>query len=194
MIGELPTCLTVGGKAFAIRSDFRVALNIIQAMNDPELSPQEKCYVCLRCLYVSFESLPGENLQEAAEKAYWFIGGGDMPRSETDVRIFDWEQDEGMIFPAVNKAAGYETRAVKYLHWWSFLGLFGEIGEGLFSQVSHIRRKIAKGEKLDKWEKRFVRENKALVTLKTKLSDEERRAEDEDETFINALIGRQDRK
>lgn len=190
MIGELPTALDIGGISYSIRSDFRVALNIIQAMNDPELSPQEKCYVCLRCLYEDFEHLHGESLQEAAEKAYWFIGGGDLPSSETGVRTFDWEQDEGIIFPAVNKAAGYETRAVKYLHWWSFLGLFGEIGEGLFSQVSHIRRKMAKGEKLDKWEKRFVRENKALVTLKTKLTEEEKMKRDEDEAFIDQLIGR----
>lgn len=189
MIGELPTELTVGGKKYAIRSDFRVALNIIQAMNDPDLTDSEKCFVCLKCLYADFESLPGENKQEAAEKAYWFIGGGDTPKSEHDVKTFDWEQDESIIFPAINKAAGYETRAVKYLHWWSFLGLFGEIGEGLFSQVTYIRRKMAKGKKLDKWEKEFVREHKSLITLKTRMSEEDRRKEDEDAAFIKELTG-----
>ena len=189
MIGELPTTLTVGGKQYAIRSDFRVALNIIQAMNDPDLTDKEKCLVCLKCLYVDCDSLPGENLQEAAEKAYWYIGGGDTPKSENDVKTFDWEQDEGLIFPAVNKAAGYETRAVKYLHWWSFLGLFGEIGDGLFSQVAHIRGKMARREKLDKWEQKFVREHKKLVVLKSRLTEEAQRREDEDAEFLKQLTG-----
>lgn len=189
MIGDLPTTLEVAGKRYAIRTDFRVALNIIQAMNDPDLDEREKCYVCLKCLYIDFDSLPGENMQEAAEKAYWFVGGGDLPTSDSGVKTFDWEQDEGMIFPAINKAAGYETRAVSYLHWWSFLGLFGEIDDGLFSQVAHIRGKMARGEKLDKWEQRFVREHKSLVTLRARLSAEEQRAEDEDNAFLKELIG-----
>lgn len=189
MIGELPTTLTVNGEQLAIRSDFRVVLNIIQAMNDPELSDQEKCYVTLRCLYVDFGQLTDTNIEAAAERAYWFIGGGDIPKSEHDVKTFDWEQDESIIFPAINKAAGYETRAVSYLHWWSFLGLFGEIGEGLFSQVAHIRGKMAKGKKLDKWEKEFVRDHKSLITLKERKSAEEQRREDEDAAFINQLTG-----
>lgn len=189
MIGELPTTLSVGGRQYAIRSDFRVALNIIQAMNDPDLTDAEKCWVCLKCLYVDLDSIPEDNIQEAAERAYWFIGGGDTPKSEHDVKTFDWEQDESIIFPAINKAAGHETRAVKYLHWWSFLGLFGEIGEGLFSQVAHIRRKMAKGKKLDKWEKEFVREHKALITLKSRKSAEEQRLEDEDAAFLKQLTG-----
>lgn len=189
MIGDLPTSLDIAGKKYAIRSDFRVVLTIIQAMNDPHLSDQEKCYVCLKCLYVDLGSLPGKDLQEAAEKAYWFVGGGDTPKSERDVRTFDWEQDESIIFPAVNKAAGYETRAVKYLHWWSFLGLFGEIGEGLFSQVTHIRSKMARGKKLDKWEKEFVRNHKELITLRTRLSEEDQRKQNEDEEFLRQLTG-----
>lgn len=189
MIGDLPTSLDIAGKKYAIRSDFRVVLTIIQAMNDPDLSDQEKCYVCLKCLYVDLGSLPGENMQEAAEKAYWFIGGGDTPKSEHDVKTFDWEQDESIIFPAINKTAGYETRAVKYLHWWSFLGFFGEIGEGLFSQVTYIRRKMARGKKLDKWEKEFVRNHKELITLRTRLSEEEQRKQNEDEEFLRQLTG-----
>lgn len=189
MIGELPVALPIGGRQYAIRSDFRVALNIIQAMNDPDLTDAEKCWVCLKCLYADFDSIPEDDMQEAAERAYWFIGGGDTPKSEHNVKTFDWEQDEALIFPAINKAAGYETRAVKYLHWWSFLGLFGEIGEGLFSQVAHIRSKMAKGKKLDKWEKEFVREHKELITLKVRMSEEDRRKEDEDAAFLKELIG-----
>jgi len=190
MIGQLPKSLTVGGREYAIRSDFRVALNIIQAMNDPELSDREKCYVCMKCLYTDYDSIPRRDLAEAAEKAYWFIGGGNLPKSERDIRTFDWEQDEQLLFPAVNKAAGFETRSCEYLHWWSFLGYFGEIGEGLFSEVVHLRERMARHEKLSPNERRFIREHKSMIELKARLSGEEQKREDEDAAFLHELTGR----
>ena len=189
MIGSLPGSLMISGYRYAIRTDFRVILQIITALNDPDLTDRDKCYVALKCLYKEYDKIPHDKLAEAAEKAYWFIGGGDAPKSTSNVKTFDWEQDESIIFPAINKAAGYETRAVKYLHWWSFLGLFGEIDEGLFSQVLYLRGKMARGEKLDKYEKRFVRDHKDLITLKAKLSEEEQRKQNEDEAFIKSLTG-----
>lgn len=191
MIGELPTALEIGGTSYSIRSDFRVALNIIQAMNDPELNEREKCWVCMKCLYTDFESIPDEMYEEAAKKAYWFIGGGDIPMSSTDIKTFDWHQDESLIFSAVNKTAGFEVRTPdRYTHWWTFLGYFAEIGEGMFSQITYIRTKQAKGKKLEKWEKEFVREHRELITLKKQLSAEEEQHAREDEAFINDLIGR----
>lgn len=191
MIGSLPTSLELGGKAYAIRTDFRVSLNIIQAFNDPDLSDREKCWVCMKCLYVDFDSIPEELYEQAAKKAYWFIDGGDIPKSNVGVKTFDWKQDESMIFSAINKTAGCEVRSPDlYTHWWTFLGYFSAIGEGLFSQVAHIRSKQAKGKKLEKWEKEFVRENKELVYMKKPMSEEERRREQEDEAFLNDLIGR----
>ena len=92
--------------------------------------------------------------------------------------MLDWQQDESIIFPAVNKVAGYETRAVDYLHWWSFLGMFNEIGEGLFATVVGIRLKRSKGKKLEKWEREFYNEHKSMICLRRQLSAEEK-AEDE---------------
>ena len=105
MIGSLPTALEIDGKEYAIRSDFRVILRIYSAFVDPELDEREKCYVCLKCLYA--EDIPREHLQEAVDKAYWFVGGGDVPQESVQpAKTIDWEQDESIIFPAVNKAAG----------------------------------------------------------------------------------------
>lgn len=61
----------------------------------------------------------------------------------------------------------WDTRSLPYLHWWTFLGAFGEIGEGLFSQVVHLRHKLSKGEKLSKTEKEFIRKNDDMVRLRT---------------------------
>ena len=174
MIGKLPKRLEIGGKEYPIDSDFRTVLNIFAAFNDPELTEVEKCYVCVKNLYEDFSSIPAEDVQEAVEKAYWFAGGGNIPDENiSPVKIIDWEQDERIIFPAVNKTAGFEVRNVPYLHWWSFLGIFGEIGEGLLSQVLHIRMKKAKGKKLEKWEQEFCRDHRGMVELKQKYTKEE---------------------
>lgn len=170
MIGDLPKALEVQGKKYPIYPDFRNALLIFQAFNDDELSDREKVTVCLECLYATVP----ENTQEAYEKAIWFLDGGDAPKpKKAPGKLMDWEQDESLIFPAVNKVAGYETRSADFLHWWSFLGMFNEIGEGLYSQVMNIRAKKAKKKKLEKWEREFYNEHKELVDLKKKYTAEE---------------------
>lgn len=90
-----------------------------------------------------------------------------------------------MIVPAVNKVAGKEIRAVSYMHWWTFFGDFMESGECLFNTVVGIRSKKAKGEKLDKWEKKFYQENKNIIDIKTRLSEEEQAYKDTLNEMLN---------
>lgn len=170
MIGELPKFLEVDGEEYEIRTDFRVALLIFQALNDPELSEREKAIVYLESLY---KQIP-DNLEEAFKKASWFLDGGSIPKSKkAPKKLIDWEQDENILFPALNKVAGFETRSIEYLHWWTFLGYFNEIGEGLWSQVINIRSKKAKHKKLEKWEEEFYKEHREIIDLKKKYTPEE---------------------
>jgi hypothetical protein len=186
MIGQLPKKLNIGGKDRAIRSDFRVAILIFQAFNDTELTDQEKAIVMIKCLYEDFDHILYEEYQEAAEKAVWYLDGGNTDdKKPLAKKVMDWEQDEQMIFSAVNKVAGYETRAIKYLHWWTFLGLFNEIGEGILSTVINIRHKKNRGRKLEKHEQEFYRENKQLIDLKTRYTAEEQAEID----YYNKILG-----
>lgn len=185
MIGYLPTSLEIDGTEYKINSDFRTALLIFEAYNDRELSDFEKAAVCLNCLY---KTVPA-NTEKALEKAMWFLDGGNMPKSKQQPqKILDWEYDQSIIFPAVNKVAGYETRTAKYLHWWSFLGLFNEVDEGLYSQVMNIRSKRAKGKKLEKWEREFYNEHKELINIKEMLTEKEQAEEQAELDFINSLV------
>lgn len=187
MIGELPEYLEISGKPYRINADFRAVLNIFQAFNDPELTDNEKCFICVNNLYQDFETIPENDLQMAINHAYWFVGGGNIAEKNNThkVKIIDWEQDEFLYFPAVNKVAGFETRAVKFLHWWTFLGYFNEIGEGLFSQVLHIRDKKSKGKKLEKWENEFLSNNRNLVEIHRKYTKEELEERDRINTLFD---------
>lgn len=176
MIGVLPKSLQIDGVDYAIRSDFRVILNIFEAFADDELRDSEKVLVMLKCLYV----VVPDDIEKAAEKAVWFIdGGGSESATQSDkpqnkAKLIDWEQDEQIIFSAVNKVAGREVRALDYLHWWTFLGFFNEIGEGLFSTVLNIRSKKAKGKKLEKYEQDFYKSHKDLIDIKKKYTEDEK--------------------
>lgn len=175
MIGNLPTTLCVNGIERAIRSDFRVALSIFQALNDSELRNDEKLIVLLDSIYIDFRKLKSSEYEEALKKAIEYLDGGKIYRedSTSNKKIIDWEQDEQMIFSAVNKVTTVEVRDLKYLHWWSFLGYLSEIGECLFSTVLNIRSKKNKGRKLEKYEQDFYKNNKELIDLKKKYSAEE---------------------
>ena len=78
----------------------------------------------------------------------------------------DWEQDAALLFPAVNKAAGFEVRTCPYMHWWTFMSYYMEIGESLFASVINIRLKKSKGKKLEKEAQEFQRkyENNGFVS------------------------------
>ncbi len=182
MIGALPTTLCVGGEKRRIRSDFRIALLILEACADADLNDREKACVCVKCLYE--DAIPSELFSEALERASWFIDGGNSAQSHVNVRVMDWAQDEAIIFPAINKVAGKETRAEQYIHWWTFLGYFMEIGEGSFSAIVNIRYKLAKHKPLEKWERDYLRDNEERVKLKTRYSQ----AEEAERERLNAIF------
>lgn len=183
MLGVLPHSLTVDGVSYRIRTDYRAALLIFQAYADPELTDMEKAIVCLRTLYC--DEIP-RNTEAALEQAAWYLDGGDTVKTNPLPQpVLDWEQDAPLYFPAVNKVAGYEVRGCKYLHWWTFLGYFREIGEGVFSEVVSIRTKKVRGKKLEKYEREFEQEHSELVRIRPRYTDEEQAEID----ALNAMLG-----
>lgn len=187
MIGSLPRELVINGEEHAIRTDYREILNIFQMFNDNSIEADdekvalyEKWLLCFYLLFPEFESVDdveealynGFSFEEAVKQAQWFFSAN-MPESETQSKpVFDWEHDEQMIFSAVNDVAKKEVREVEYMHWWTFMGYFNQLKECLFTTVMHIRRKKNKGEKLEKHEKDFVRENASLFELPNRVSKE----------------------
>lgn len=184
---ELPKALEVGGKSWEIRTDYRAILDIINGFDDPDFDDLDKWLTCLTILYVDFEQMAPSDYKEAAEKAREFIDMGEEPKENQKVkpRTMDWEQDASLIIPAVNKVIGHDVRGDEYMHWWTFLSAYMEIGECSYTHVLNIRNKKAKGKKLEKWEEEFYRNNIDLVKLKTKLSQEEI----EEQALLEELFG-----
>lgn len=167
MIGKLPRTVKVRDTEYEIRSDFRDILTIISAYNDDDLTENEKVYVCLRRFFVRLEDLPKQKevYAEALQAAHDFMECK-LSDDKPSPKVVNWEKDEQMIFPAINKIAGVEVRTVPYMHWWTFLGYFMAVDrDDLWGVVLTIRQKKATGKKLEKHEKEFLTANPELCAL-----------------------------
>lgn len=177
MMFDLPTKLNIGGADYDIRSDYRAVLEICTALSDTELSDEEKAFVALDIFYPGLETMPPEDWGEALKECFAFIDNNDgQPVAQSAHRLMDWKKDFKHIVAPINRVAGCEVRSVPYLHWWTFLSYFNEIGpDCLFAQMVRIRDKLAKGKKLDKEEREWLNRNRAMVELKTQYTarDEE---------------------
>lgn len=196
MIGALPEALSVGGVEYPIRTDYRNVLQVFEAFQDPELYPEEKQIVSVYLLFEDFFGpddvdsavADGFDMEEAVKQIAWFIAAGREEKKD-ELPTYSWRQDEQMIFSAVNKVAGMETRELPYLHWWTFVGYFNEIGEGTFTYIMGIRHKLNSGKKLEKHEREFLAKNHDMVEIKPVLTEEEQAQEDAYKALVDEVLG-----
>ena len=164
---DIPTSIEVDGQSYAIRNqgDYRMVLDCFAALNDDELDMQQRIVAALIIFYDDMEDLRDlqklGNLENAVREMYKFFNcGQDYDEDEKKLpKVIDWTEDSQLICSAVNKVAGQEIRALPYLHWWTFMGYYLAIGESPLSNIVSIRYKIARNEKLEKYEKKFQQEN-----------------------------------
>lgn len=169
----LPTSVEVGGAEYEIRSDYRAILDICAALSDPELDGQERATVALTIFYPAMETIPPGHYEEAVEKCLRFISGGGESSPRKAPKLVDWEQDFQYIVAPINRVTEQEIRAAEYMHWWTFLAAYYEIGECTFAQIVHIRDKLARGQALDKADREWYRRNRELVDFKRKYTGAE---------------------
>lgn len=185
MIFDLPTAVEFGGRAWEINTDFRDILTILTAFEDVNLTDSEKLYVCLYNFYPDFDEIPRSQMQAAYDAAIEFIDHGHSDDKKPSRRTMDWTQDAPLIFPAVNRVAGFEVRSADYIHWWTFMGYFMEIKDSTYSTVLSLRQKKARGKKLEKHEQEFWRNNKAVCEIKRRDTEEEKAEKEQ----IKKLLG-----
>lgn len=169
---DLPTALTVGGREYRINADYRDVLEVIAYLQDPDVLTGR--YVALSLFYEEFETMPRADYPQAMEELARFIDLGEEPDSgPPQPKTIDWEQDRTIIVSEINKVAGVEVRALPFLHWWTFLGYFGAIGEGQLSTIVAIREKLRKGKKLESWEREYYQRNRSRIDFKRRYTAEE---------------------
>lgn len=173
---SIPTEIVLAKQSFAIRNrgDFRMVLDCFVALQDAELTSEERVIASLIIFYEDLNGIEDLNklpdIGEAVIKMYEFFncGQSDSYASKNNLKLIDWQQDSQLICSAVNKIANTEIRAIEYLHWWTFVGYYMAIGESPLSTIVSIRHKMLTGKKLEKYEQQFKRENPQYFTWNTK--------------------------
>ena len=54
---NLPVAVSVCGKEFVIRSDFRAVLDALAVLDDAQLTPPERQFACMRILYPDWQEI-----------------------------------------------------------------------------------------------------------------------------------------
>ena len=166
---NLPVSVQISGAEVSIRTDFRVILEIFVMLSDPELSDTDKTEALLRMFY---EERPADT---AAAIAAFRDFVDPSPSSGGGPSLVNWSRDFPLLIGPVNHVLGTECRSMPYLHWYTFLAAYMEIPpDSVFAQTLRIREKLARGKKLEKWEKEFYHRNPDLVNPPAALSSAEK--------------------
>ena len=177
---ELPTEAVINGNTYKIRNkgDYRVVLDAISALNDKELSQQER----IGCaLFIFYEDTPSkDDMEDALYRLFEFISCDETDYNQEELEkgpekppLMDWDHDFHLLVAPISKVIGKDIRSLDYLHWFSFIAAYMEIGECTFSQVISIRSKMQKGQKLDKSDQEYIREHREDIYLPNRLTQEE---------------------
>ena len=166
---NLPVSVQISGAEVSIRTDFRVILEIFVMLSDPELSDTDKTEALLRMFY---EDRPADT---AAAIAAFRDFVDPSPSAGGGPSLVNWSRDFPLLVGPVNHVLGAECRSMPHLHWHTFLAAYLEIPpDSVFAQTLRIREKLAKGKKLEKWERDFLKRNPSLVNPPTTLSSAEK--------------------
>jgi len=140
---QLPDAIEIDGVEYKIKTDYRGCLRILQALEDPELSEQERCFVLIDNL---FEEIP-TNVQRAVDLGLKFINTGDevVEPEEEPMRLFSFDHDGNFIYAAFQQTHGIDLEQTT-IHWWKFMALFMDLGsETAFCQLVSFRKRIKSG-------------------------------------------------
>lgn len=180
---ELPKSVEIDGIIHKIRNDcdYRVVLDTISALNDDELSDEDKIECALFIFYDDIDKI--EDIKTALVEMLKIINCGEEIKENEPERpkLMDWEHDFKNIAPPISRTLGYSVRdSEHYTHWYDFIGAYMEIGDCYFAQIVSIRNKKQKGKKLENYERDFYKEHKKDIDLPMKLSKEEQEWLDSD--------------
>ena len=166
---HLITSVKIDDIEYKINTDFRDILEIFQILNDPDLLDVEKSIIAFENFYVD----KPENVEQGIKEMYNFMTMNNCednsPSNKNEKPLFDWEQDFNLIIAPINRTLNFDVRSAEYLHWWTFLSAFMEIGECTFNTYVGIRDKLNKNKKLEKYEKQILKEHRKDIILKQKV-------------------------
>ena len=183
LLDKLPTEY----EGFQIDSDFQTGIQIMQALEDEELSQQEQIGTALSLLFLQEDkdgnSLQLPDAQTAVEGLVWFLTdwNHDNNKKTDKTRVTDYDIDQWRIYSAFRQHYGVNLNTDK-LHFWEFMGLLTTLPECAYTRVIDIREKKITS-KMGKDERKAYTELKKVYALdqpkEVEYTDSQKKAIDE---------------
>lgn len=165
---KLITSVDIQGVICEFNTDFRDIIDIMSILSDPDLLEVERIEIALEYFYK--DDNYKVDIQEAVNNMIEFIALDTEKSGKTNSKpLFSWDKDFNIIIAPINKILQVDVRSLDYLHWWTFLSAFMEIGDCTFSTYVSIRDKLNRGKKLEKYEERIYRDNRDKIILKPRV-------------------------
>ncbi|MDE7231195.1 MAG: bacteriophage Gp15 family protein [Oscillospiraceae bacterium] len=125
-------------EGYLIRTDFRIGMQISEALNDVDLAEPEKMVTALRLLYGN--GIPSDS-SVAESGLRWFMAGGNPDEEHVPdgkPPTFDFEQDNRLVYSAFRARYGIDITRER-LHWFAFLAMLGDLGGCSLSDIIGVR-------------------------------------------------------
>lgn len=155
-------------EGYLIRTDFRIGIQISEALNDVNLAEPEKMMTAMRLLYGA--GAPSD-LKLASEGLHWFMSAGqpsDDNAPDGKPPTFDFEQDNRFIYSAFRARYGIDLTRER-LHWFAFLAMLSDLGGCSLSDIIGIRG--ADLSQLSDSQRKHYAELQAKYRIKQQMSD-----------------------
>lgn len=166
LLDKLPTDYM----GYPIDADFQTGIQILQALEDRELTKQEKIEEALSLLFLDEDEdgnpLELPDIDTALDGLEWFLGGWnhDNPDKSNDkTKVMDYDIDQWRIYSAFRQQYNINLNTDQ-LHFWEFMGLLHTLEECAHTRVINIRSEKIDA-KADPKEKERIREAKKVYSL-----------------------------
>lgn len=159
-------------KGYPIDSDFQIGIQIMQALEDENLTGQEQMGIALSLLFIQEDengnALPIPDAQTAVDGLMWFLTewNHDKNKSKDKTRVMDFDIDQWRIHSAFLTHYGKDLKLEK-MHYWEFMGLLTNLPECAFTRVVDIRTKVI-DSKMSKQEKEAYKKLKEVYSIERK--------------------------
>lgn len=130
-----------------LNTNFRIGIQIYQAMEDNTLNERERTYFITELLFRDKAiSIDGDSVMQCID---FFLNGWYHDKagsSASKQKLIDYDVDQFRIYADFLSNYGIDLNRIRYMHWWAFSGLLWNLPQysSSFLNVISIRR-----EKID---------------------------------------------
>ena len=157
-------------EGYRVNTDFQIGIQIIQLIEDSELSEDERLCCALSLLFPSEDDagnpLDIPDLSTATKGLEWYMKSwmhDNIPKDKGNDKATDFDIDQWRIYAAFRAQYGINLNTTQ-LHFWEFMGLLQNLEECTYTRVVDVRQR-KENKKMGSEEKKMLRKAKEIYRL-----------------------------